>query len=92
MQTVVLASLITIMILMAIAATVFHRRLIVWNDRLLRKARPWLSKYLEYDEDTERPLVFIYTSSRRLEIWMVRVWVIAFVSMGIYILFCLLSK
>ena len=54
------------------AMAVLARRVFGWNARLLRQARPWLSKYIPYDERGEQPIISGFSRGFRREIWLWR--------------------
>ena len=58
--------------LVGLVTLVFARRAVEWYEVLLRKARPWLSNIILYDEDDGLPVYLLWP--KLIRDWGLRVW------------------
>ena len=60
------------------------KKLTLQDVRRWRRARPWLSKYVPYRDDTGLPIVVLHSKTNRPEIWVFRIAGISFAGWSLY--------
>jgi hypothetical protein len=71
-------------LIIGIATAVLAKRWAMWRARGLKRSYPWLSKYIPYDKEKRKPVIFLQSQSLRPETWLLRSAGIAFAAWSLY--------
>ena len=70
--------------LIGMALAIYAKKLALQDARRLKRAYPWLSKYIPYDKEKRKPVIVLKSKTGRPETWLYRTGGIIFAAWALY--------